>query len=330
MQKTYNWGIIGLGKIARLFAEDLAKLDNARLSAVASRSQERADAFAKEFGAAHAYGSYEAMMECPELDVVYIATPHSLHHENTLMCLNAGFSVLCEKAFALNARQAEEMVNLARSRGLFLMEALWTRFLPTTTKALELIQADTIGRIQSVKADFGFKAPYDAESRLFNPALAGGALLDIGLYPVFLAYLMLGEPQEVHAAARIGATQVDEEIGMLFSYADGRMAHLHATLRAHTKTEAFLYGDKGTLHWHTRWHEPSNFSIIGEDGRPHNHYFEWATNGYSFEAQEVMRCLAEGRTESELWPLDKTLGLMRLLDRVRREVGLVYPGEVEG
>jgi len=327
MDSVYHWGIIGPGKIAHKFAQDLAQLDNAKLSAVASRSQERAQQFARQYGAPYAYGSYESLLDCPALDVVYIATPHSGHYENSLRCLRAGIPVLCEKAFALNQAQASEMVELARSKGVFLMEALWTRFLPTTLKILELIQADAIGKLQSVKADFGFKAPFDPESRLFDPSLAGGALLDIGLYPVFLAYLTLGEPASIKAAARIGSTGVDEELGALFQYADGRMAHLHATLRAHTKTEAFLYGEKGTLHWHTRWHEPSNFSLIGEDGRPHNHYFEWPTNGYSYEAQEVMRCLGKGWVESPVWPLDKTLGLMGLLDRIRGEIGLRYPGE---
>jgi len=249
-----------------------------------------------------------------------------------MMCLKAGIPVLCEKAFALNSQQAQEMVDTARQNGVFLMEALWTRFLPTTLKILELIQSDAIGRVQSVKADFGFKAHYDELGRLFNPELAGGALLDIGIYPAFLAYLILGEPSQIKAAARIGQTGVDEEIGMVFQYATeegqvNRMAHLHATLRSNTKTEAFLYGEKGTIHWHTRWHEPSDFSVIGEYGRPQNHYFEWHNNGYAYEAQEVMRCIEQGKTESELWPLDSTLGLMRILDRIREEIDLRYPGE---
>ena len=332
MDSTFNWGIIGPGKIAHSFAQDIARLDNARVSAVASRSQERAEAFARQYAAPYAYGSYEALLDCPELDAVYIATPHSHHYTYTMLCLNAGMPVLCEKAFALNSQQAQEMADTARQKGVFLMEAMWTRFLPTTLKILELIQSDAIGRVQSVKADFGFKASFDPEGRLFNADLAGGALLDIGLYPVFLAYLILGSPEHLQAAARIGSTGVDEEIGMLLQYEDGNgqtagMAHLHATLRAHTKTEAFLYGEKGTIHWHTRWHEPSNFSVIGEDGRPHNHYFEWQGNGYSYEAQEVMRCVAAGKTESDVWPLDRSLGLMQILDRVRAEIGLQYPGE---
>lgn len=324
MDKIYNWGIIAPGKIAHQFAQDLAKLDGARLSAVASRSQQRADAFAQQYGATFAYGSYEALMDCPELDAVYIASPHSHHYEHTLLCLNAGLPVLCEKAFAVNSQQAQAMVSLAREKQVFLMEALWTRFLPTTLKALELIQADAIGRVQSIKADFGFKANFDPEGRLFNPKLAGGALLDIGIYPVFLAYLMLGKPATIKALARMSSTGVDEETGMVFQYPDGRMAHLHATLKAHTKTEAFVYGDKGTLHFHTRWHEPTSISLIGEDGRPQNFQFDWPTNGYSYEAQEVMRCLDQGLTESPVWPLRCTLEMMEILDAVRKEIGLAY------
>lgn len=329
MSKTYNWGIIGPGKIAHKFAQDLAGLDNARLSAVASRSQERAAEFARQYGAPYAYGSYEALMDCPELDIVYIATPHSAHYANTLLCLQAGMPVLCEKAFAFNATEARQMIQTARAKNLFLMEALWTRFLPTTQKILELLQSDAIGRVISVKADFGFKAPFDPDSRLFNAELAGGALLDIGIYPAFIAYLMMGKPATIQAAARIGQTNVDEEIGMLFQMADGRMAHLHATLLAHTKTEAYIYGERGTIHMHTRWHEPSHFSLIGEDRRPQNFHFDYPSNGYAYEAQEVMRCLSKGLTESPSWPLDHTLELMEILDTVRAKVGLTYPGEVQ-
>ncbi|KGE89628.1 MAG: Gfo/Idh/MocA family protein [Phaeodactylibacter xiamenensis] len=327
MSKTWNWGIIGPGKIAHKFAQDIAKLDNARLSAVASRSQDRADQFARQYGAPYAYDSYEALLKCPELDVVYIATPHSEHYRNTMACIEAGIPVLCEKAFAFNTTEAREMAALAQRKEVFLMEALWTRFLPTTQKILELIQSDAIGRVVSVKADFGFKADYNPQSRLFNPELAGGALLDIGIYPVFIAYLMMGRPERVHAIARMGQTGVDEELGVLFQMGDGRMAHLHATLLAHTKTEAFIYGEKGTIHIHTRWHEPTHFSLIGEDRRPQNFHFDYDTNGYSYEAQEVMRCLNEGLTESPLWPLSRTLELMETLDRIRAEIGLVYPGE---
>jgi predicted dehydrogenase len=327
MSRPFHWGIIGPGKIAHQFAQDIQKTEGARLHAVASRSMDRAQDFARQYQAPHAFGSYTSITECPDLDAVYIATPHTGHYENTLLCLNAGIPVLCEKAFALNAQQARQMVEKAREKNVFLMEALWTRFLPTTLKILDLLEENTIGEVVSVKADFGFQAPFNPESRLFDPELGGGALLDIGIYPVFLALLILGKPTHIRAMANMGSTGVDMDTGMLFQYADGRMAHLHATLLARTKTEAFIYGKKGTIHIHTRWHEPTSFSLIKEDGRPVNYPFEWTTNGYSYEAKEVMRCISEGLTESPLWPLQKTLDLMSLLDAIRSEIGLKYPGE---
>lgn len=327
MTKAINWGIIGPGKIAHKFAQDLAQIESARLSAVLSRSEERAKEFAQAYEAPHAYADPSAFLTCPELDIVYVATPHSHHYEHTMRCLRAGVPVLCEKAFALNSAQAREMTGLAREKGVFLMEALWTRFLPSTLKVLELIEQGAIGRPLSVKADFGFKAQPDPEGRLFSPSLAGGALLDIGIYPVFLAYLILGQPDKLQAMAQFSPTGVDQELGVLFHYDNGSMAHLHATLQALTKTEAFIYGEEGTIHWHTRWHEPTSFSLISPEGRLSNFHFDWEGNGYIYEAKEAMRCLREGLQESPLWPLQQTEGLMALLDQVRSAIGLKYPGE---
>ncbi|MCB0580131.1 MAG: Gfo/Idh/MocA family oxidoreductase [Phaeodactylibacter sp.] len=330
MAKTYNWGIIGLGKIAHKFAQDLDTLPNARLQAVASRSEERAREFALQYGAPHAFGSYEEITACPGLDVVYIATPHPGHRDNTVMCLNAGIPVLCEKPFAMNSRQVREMVAAARASDTFLMEAIWTRFNPSTAKALELIGHGMIGDVLSVKADFGFRPLFDPDSRLFNHALGGGSLLDIGIYPVFLALLLLGKPAGIQAMAHIGATGVDEEVGMLFQYQNGQMAHLHASLRAFTKTEAFIYGERGAIHLHTRWHEPTSLSLILEDRRPQDYRFEYTTNGYSYEAEEVMHCLEHGLKESPLLPLSFSQDLMEVLDRVREIIGLQYPEDETG
>ncbi|MCB9287829.1 MAG: Gfo/Idh/MocA family oxidoreductase [Lewinellaceae bacterium] len=324
MARTYNWGIIGPGRIAHKFAQDLDKLPNARLHAVASRSEERAKAFALQYGAPHAYGAYEEITLCPDLDVVYIATPHPGHHDNTIMCLKAGIPVLCEKPFAMNSRQVQEMVDAAHAGDTFLMEAIWTRFTPSTTKALELIGHGMIGDVLSVKADFGFRAPFDPRGRLFDKALGGGSLLDIGIYPVFLALLVMGKPADIQALAHIGPTGVDEELGVLFKYNNGQMAHLHSSIRSYTKTEAFIYGERGTIHLHTRWHEPTTLSLILEDRRPRDYRFDYHTNGYSYEAEEVMHCLDHGLKESPLLPLSFSKGLMEVLDAIREKVGLIY------
>jgi predicted dehydrogenase len=327
MAKIFNWGILGLGRIAHKFAADLALLPNARLHAAAARDMPRARAFADQYGVPHAYGAYEDLAACPELDVVYIATPHVGHCENTLFCLENGLPVLCEKPFAMNAAQAERMVAKAREKNIFLMEAIWTRFLPPLREALRIIESGELGRVLSVKADFGFPAPFDPQSRLFNAELGGGALLDIGIYPAFLARLLLGNPSGIRALARIGPTGVDEECGATLSFADGGMAHLHASIRFRTKTEAFIYGEKGTINLHTRWHEPTAMTLLLEKERPRHFTFEYRGAGYHAEAEEVMRCLEAGETESASLPLSFSLDLMRLLDDIRGEAGIRYPAD---
>ncbi len=327
MSKIYNWGIIGPGRIAHKFAQDLTTLPNARLHAVASRSLERAEAFAKQYGATHAYGSYAELVDCPDLDVVYVASPHTGHCEHSLLCLNHGIAVLCEKPFALNRREVQKMVQTAQDKKVFLMEAIWTRFLPATLKALQLIEDGTIGEVISVKADFGFKANFDPQGRLFNPELGGGALLDIGIYPCFLATLLFGAPQQMKTLANLGQTGVDEEIGIVLQYANGKMAHLHSSLLATTKCEAFIYGEHGTIHIHTRWHEATSMSLLLNDERPQDFHFDLKGNGYGFEAEEVMRCLESGKTESDSLPLAFSQKLIKLLDDIRAEIGLVYPGD---
>lgn len=327
MTKKYNWGIIGPGRIAHKFAKDLDLLPQANLHAVASRSEERARAFALQYGAAHYYGSYQEIINCPDLDVVYIATPHTGHCEATLMCLEAGIPVLCEKPFAMNSREVRRMVELARGKGVFLMEAIWTRFLPTIEKTLELIAAGEIGQVKSVKADFGFKAMFDPAGRLYNPELGGGALLDIGIYPVFLALLIMGKPDRSAALAHLGVTGVDEEIGVLFHYHSGQMAHLHATIQTNTKTEAFIYGDEGVIQIETRWHGPSSLSLWRFGERPRNFSFDYRGNGYEYEAEEVMQCLEMGKAESDRLPLSFSEDLMAVLDDLRAQIGLRYTAD---
>ena len=325
MQKTYKWGIIGLGKIAHKFAKDLVQIPNAKLHAVASRTLEKAKTFASEYEVANFYGSYEEMVLQAELDAIYIATPHVFHHENTLLCLQNKVAVLCEKPFAMNTGEVKEMIDTAISNDTFLMEAFWTRFLPSTLKVLEIIEEGQIGDVLSIKADFGFKAAANPSGRMYNINLGGGSLLDIGLYPVFLALLILGKPNKVKAFGKIGKTKIDEECNMLFQYDEGRSAILNSTILYDTPTEAYIYGTKGMIHIPRRWHESDNFTLHVEGQSSKEFAFEYNCKGYQYEAEEVIRCLSAGKKESDTLPLSFSMDLMRLLDEIRKEINLVYP-----
>lgn len=325
MAKIYNWGIIGLGKIAHKFAQDILGLKNAKLHAVASRSIEKAKTFADQYQATHHYGSYQEILGCPDLDVVYIATPHNHHCENTLMCLEHQIPVLCEKPFAMNANEVKRMITLAQFQKTFLMEALWSRFLPTIKKTLELIEKEKIGEVLSVKADFGFKADFDPSSRLFNQDLGGGSLLDVGIYPVFLSLLILGKPKSIKAMASIGKSNVDENCGILLKYEDNKMAVLDSSIIRKTNTEAFIYGTKGTIRINSRWHEPTSLTLMIDGKKTKDIFFDYQSNGYSYEAEAVMQSLKKKKIENELMPLDFSLDLIELLDSIRKEAGIYYP-----
>ncbi len=327
--RIFHWGIIGPGRIARKFADDLRTLPNARLHAVASTSAERARAFADAYGAPHAFGQYADLLDCPGLDVVYIATPHALHAEHALLCLERGLPVLCEKPFAMNLAEARRMVAAAHRHRVFLMEALWTRFIPSMDLALTLIAEGEIGEVHTVKSDFGFKMPFDPHSRLYNKALGGGSLLDIGIYPALLNLLVFGKPapEDVLAAAAFTATDVDESCAFTFQYPGNRLALAHSTLAANTPVEANLYGTEGTIYLHPRWHHSQRLTISRYAGREEEKrivdlpYTGW---GYAFEATHVMECLEKEMLESDRLPLDFTLDLVETLDIIREKIGLEY------
>ena len=327
---TFRWGILGLGNIARKFAADLAHVPGAVLHAVASRSPDKARAFAAEFGAAHAVGSYEALPAVPGLDVVYIATPHSEHHAHALLCLRAGIAVLCEKPFTVNAGQAQELVAVAQAQGVFLMEALWTRFFPAVAHALELVKSGAIGEVKHLVADFGGFMPYEPLGRLFNPQLAGGSLLDIGVYPLLLSQLLLGPPTAVEAVAVAAGTGVDLSCAMSLACADGATASLACTLAAPLDNQCVLYGTSGQLRLLGPLYAPRGVQLQ-RPGQPAQEFsYPPPGAGYHYEAAHVQQCLAQGRLESPLLPLAFSLALMRLLDTVRQRIGLRYPGEEGG
>ena len=326
MSNIINWGIIAAGKIAGKFAADLNTLPDANLYAIASRSGQKAAAFAEKYGVSKTFDSYEAMLKDPQLDVVYIATPHVFHCQNTLMCLENGKAVLCEKPFAMNGQEVNQMVTKAQKADVFLMEALWTLCLPHIHKAKQIIDSQQLGSIISIKADFGFNADFNPDGRLFNRKLGGGSLLDIGIYPLLLSLYLLGKPDKITADAKIGQTQVDEECGIILKYKNGQMAHLHSTLLARTPTEAYIYCEKGYIHIPTRFHEPvAQIMIMEYQGLKETIIpFHYSVFGYKYEAEEVMRCLRAGEKESDLVPHRFSIALMEIMDEIRAQIGLVY------
>ena len=325
--KTIRWGILGPGNISRKFATGLGTLPNTELLAVGSRSQESADAFGDKFSIPRRYNSYQALVNDPDLDVIYIGSPHSFHKEHTLLCLNAGKAVLCEKPFAINVHEAEEMVALARQKKIFLMEAMWTRYLPHMVKVREIIASGTIGEVRMLKADFGFRTEVNPKGRLFDPQLGGGGLLDVGIYPVSLAYMLFGTPTEIKTFANLGSTGIDEEATMLFKHAKGEMSLLSTAVRLDTPWETFILGTEGRIQIHRPWWSPTSFTLFVNGKDPETINLDCPLNGYNYEALEVGQCLREGKLESSLMPLDESLEIMKTLDALRKEWGLTYPME---
>lgn len=316
MKDVYRWGIIGAGKISEKFAEGLKSASKADCYAVASRDISKAEDFAAKNGFKKAYGSYEALLDDPDVDIVYIATPNNYHYANTLSALNAGKNVLCEKPFALNSNELKEMIDLARSKKLFLMEALWSRFLPSIIKVKDLIDSNHLGKAHIVQADFGFFSEYNPEGRLFNPALGGGSLLDIGIYPVFLSLFLFGYPDEISVLSVKSPSGTDNTNGILFSYKDGKVSSLMSSFAVNLDTEARIFCDKGKITLNRMFHCPS--SVIVSDGdKTEKLPIEFSGNGYNYEADEVMRCLDLSLTESPYWNLDSSIKLMKLLDEIR-------------
>ena len=324
MSKKIGWGIIGLGKIANTFAADLLLSENSVLHAVASRDIKKAKAFSKKYHSVKYYDSYQSLANDPKIDIVYIATPHALHFDNTIMCLKSGKSVLCEKPMGMNRQQVKKMQDEAKSRKLFLMEGLWTRFIPATEKLLEIFEKKELGNLLAVKADFGFKADFDPKSRVFNKKLGAGSLLDIGIYPVYLSLLTLGIPSNIEATARFTSTGIDAFCSMRFDYGNTVKASLESTIETDTPTEAYIYGTDGYIHLHSRFHHTRKISVY-KDGMPEQVYeIPYIGNGYLHEIEEANSCLQNHQTESSKLPHQVSIDLISILDRVRDAIGLKY------
>jgi predicted dehydrogenase len=322
-----HWGILGAGNIARSFATGLQVLPQARLVAIGSRSLEKANAFGEAFGIPHRYGSYQDLVADPEVDVIYVATPHPLHKEHSLLALEAGKAVLCEKPFTLNAQEAREVIACARRKRLFLMEAMWTRCLPLMDQVRQWLAAGVIGEPRMLTADFGFRAEVNPEGRLFNLALGGGSLLDIGVYTVALASMVFGgPPTRITGLAHLGETGVDEQAAFILGYGQGQLALLSSAIRTNTPQEARIDGTRGRIRIDSFWRATrATLAVEGQEPQTVEKPFEG--NGYHYEAAEVMRCLEEGQLESPLIPLEETVSILETLDEIRRQWGLRYPTE---
>jgi len=327
MGRTCRWGVLGPGRIAGQFARGLAVLDDAELVAVGSRSQENANRFAEEFDVPRRHSSYAELAADPDVDAVYVATPHPAHVENAILCLEAGKAVLCEKPFAVNASQVERMIGVARERGVFLMEAMWTRFLPLLVQVRQWLADGTIGEVRMVKADFGFRSDLDPQGRLFNPELAGGALLDIGCYTISLASMVFGtQPDRIVSMTHLGETGVDEQSAMIFGYPEGQLAILTCAVRTGIDQDARIYGTEGMIRLPASWWRGTQATLmVGEEEQTVD--LPYDGTGYNCEAAEVMRCLEAGKLESAFMPLDESLAIMQTMDRVREQWGLTYPME---
>jgi len=321
-----RWGVVGPGAIATGFAEAMQQTDGGTIVAVASRSAERALAFGDRFAIPTRYGDYEALAADPDVDVVYVATPQSRHEPDTLTLLRAGKHVLCEKPFALNARQGNRMVAEARERGLFLMEAIWSRYLPAYRSLVDVIADGRIGEPLLVEADFGFRRPLEPAHRLFDLALGGGALLDLGIYPIQLCSLVLGSPDHVVADGVVGVTGIDEVNAAVLHYPGERLGVIKSAIRLGMSCTARISGTDGWIDLPAFMHCPSSLTVTSSDGSERLDA-SYEGNGLRFEIEEVHRCLSEGLVESPIMPLDETLELAATLDDIRAQLGVVYPGE---
>ena len=323
----FKWGIIGPGQIASEFADDLKLTENKGqiIQSVLGHTFDKTKAFAEEKKIPQYFDKLDAFLQQSDIHAVYIATPHTLHHDEVLQCIARKIPVLCEKPLAINRQQVKEMIDASEKDKTFLMEGMWIRFLPSIKKVLSLIDEDAIGNIVSVKADMSYRAPHDPDNRFFNPEKGGGSLLDLGIYPVYLAHLLLGKPNTIQAWARLTNKYIDEGCAALFHYANGAYAVIESSLIVQTEWEATIYGDKGKIRILRPWNEmPSAIEVEAYDGKKTTHHCQWQGRGLQYEIDEVYACVQKGKIESEHFCHHFSLDLMDTMDEIRRQTGIQY------
>ena len=327
MPEGLRWGVLGTGWIADLFVRDLQMIGR-QVVAVGSRRAETAQAFAARFNIARAHPSYEALAADPEVDVIYVATPHPMHADNACLALNAGKHVLVEKAFTVNAREARRVVELARARKLVVLEAMWTRFLPHMVRIREILAAGTLGKVYSLVADHARDLPSDPAHRLNALELGGGALLDLGVYPVSFAFDVLGAPQEIMTMARFKATGADAEVATLFRHAGGAISSTLSSSDNGGPNVAMILGTEARIEIDSVWYQPTSFRVIDRNEKVIETYrSDVPGRGMQYQAQELERLVAEGRLESSIMPPLQSVEIMAALDAIRERIGLKYPTE---
>lgn len=320
-----RWGILGTGAIARQFADGVRRISGGEIRAVGSRNVNSAEHFGEEFDIPVRHASYEDLASDPEIDVVYVATPHALHENHAAMCLDKGKGVLCEKPLTVNASEARRLIQLARRKGCFLMEGMWTRFFPLMERVRELIGSGAIGEPRMLTADFGYRQHIDAVGRKFNAELGGGALLDVGVYCIALASMVFGRAREVTGATHVGQTSVDEQSAAILKYEDGQLAVLSAAIRTQTPQEATVAGTEGTLRIHSPWWKPRELTLSKPGKEDYISRLDYDGNGFAHEASEVERCVDSGLKESSIMPLDESLSIIETMDTLRTLWDLRYP-----
>jgi predicted dehydrogenase len=329
VDRPIRWGILGTGGIASAFAADLSHVGDAQAVAVGSRTLSTAEAFAERFDITRSHGSYDDLVQDPDVDVVYVSTPHPMHYDCAMLAIRAGKHVLVEKPFTLNAIEARGLVEAASAQGVFCMEAMWTRFLPHIIEIRQILASGVLGDVRTVTADHGQWFVQDAKFRLFAPELGGGALLDLGVYPISFASMVLGRPDRITAVGDPTFTGVDGQTSMILQVDGGRHAVLTTTLGAKTANRATIVGVDARIEVDSVFYSPSSFSVITRDGAEKRHEHARVGHGLHYQAAEVGRCLRAGLLESPHMPLDETVQIMETMDEVRRQIDLVYPHESE-